>query len=237
MDLRIILPYRKRYLFEQSSLSCFWRRHDHSSLSLADGGQKIHDPHGCACPAPLQLQPLIGEDGRHVFKIRPAHSLHRIDLIDPGQVQKRAELLLLSLDPGMSFQDIAGLQVKLADLGRRDVHIVLAWKIVVAPDKSISVREHFQDSADRHTAVQLINVVDFPVAGVGGHLFHCVFLFLFLFFIFLQHKFNDLCLLRCRNTFDPSRFRQISQGSHRQRLILFSHHFPKQFLSSILSTI
>ena len=209
MNLRIVLTDRQGYLLKQRRLSGLWRGYDHSPLSLSDRRQEVNDPHGGRCPSTLQPQPFIREDRGHIFKIGSAHGLHRVHLIDPGQIEQGAELLLLRLNPGMAFQDVSRLKVELAYLGWGYIDVILSRQIVSASDESISVRKHFQDAMGDHSAVQPVNVMDLLISGIGRHLFYRLLGSLLFLLIFFQHALNKLCLLHRRYAFEPSCFCKI----------------------------
>ena len=86
MYLRIILTYRQRHLLKQGCLTCFRRRYDHTSLPLSDGRQQVDDPHGRTRLSALHPQTFVGENRRHIFKIRSSHSLHRVYGINLRQI-------------------------------------------------------------------------------------------------------------------------------------------------------
>ena len=60
--LRIIGLNRISYFLKEGGLTCLRRRYNHTSLTLTDRTEDIHDSHGYGTTLCLKLYLLIGED-------------------------------------------------------------------------------------------------------------------------------------------------------------------------------
>ena len=227
MHARLALLYCKRHFFQERSLSCFRRRYDHTPLPFSDRGYQVHDPHRCAASCCLKADPLIREDRGEIFKVLPFHRLGRTETIDGRYVEERAELFSLGLDPGITHDDVTGLQPESADLGRRDIDIIFPGKIVLAADEPKAVLHHFQDTVGGMSAVQLL---DIRLLFLFLHLFFYFFfrliacLFLFFLLVKREHRVDQVPFLHSGDPFHLSRLCKVFQCGKGQRFILFSCH-------------
>ena len=75
--------------------------------------------------------------------------------VDRVDIEKCRKLLGGCLNPAASLDDIAGLQVESANLGRRNIDVILRGQEVLAPDESEAVGHHFQDAAGLDSGIQI----------------------------------------------------------------------------------
>ena len=201
MDLRIILPHRKRHLLQQGCLTCFRRWYDHASLSLTNWRDQIHNTHCSAALSRFQSETFIWENRCHIFKVHSASCFCRRHSIDLGQIQKRTEFFRLCLYSCISCQDIPCLQAESADLRWWYIYIFLARQIVLGTDKSVSIHD-FQNSIHRTSTVELFNICG---SGFFGFYF-LLRLFYWNFVIFFQHKIDQICFFHRWNSAKSARF-------------------------------
>ena len=155
MHIFIIFQDRLGYILQEGGLSCFRRGNDHTSLSLSDGADKVHDTHCCCSAGTLHDQPFIREDGCHVFKIISLLAFTWVEAIDRCHVQQCAKLFSLSLDADISLDNVSCFQIESSDLGRRNIDVILSRKIVLTSDKSKSIWHNLQNTVCLLTAVKL----------------------------------------------------------------------------------
>ena len=161
MHVRVVGGHRLGHLLEQGGLSRFGRGNDHAALSLSDGGQKVQHPHGHgnALAWAFHMQPLVGENGGQVLKIRAGlRGAQRIP-VHGADVEQGREFLRGRLHPAVSADNVAGFQVETADLGRRHIHVVISGQEIFAADKAKSVGHYLQDTVGLDAAVQLRQVL------------------------------------------------------------------------------
>ena len=113
-----------------------------------------HDPHRNRPSGPLQTDPLVGKDRRHIFKIVSFRRLIGRKAVDTLHIEQSTELLSLGADTDISDDDIAGLESEAPDLARRHIYIVFSGHIVGTADKSKSVLHDFQNAVCHLAAVQ-----------------------------------------------------------------------------------
>ena len=118
MHVRIVSQNRLCHIFQQSCLTGFRRRYDHSSLSFTDRADQIYDPHGNCAARSFHYQSLIWKNRCHIFKIISSLSLTRWKTIDGIHIKKGTEFLSLCFNTDASFQDITGFQIEPAYLRR-----------------------------------------------------------------------------------------------------------------------
>ena len=75
--------------------------------------------------------------------------------VDRIDIEKCRKLLGGCLNPAASLDDIAGLQVESANLGRRNIDVILRGQEVLAPDESEAVGHYFQDAAGLDSGIQI----------------------------------------------------------------------------------
>ena len=109
MHIRIVSKNGFRHIFQKCGLTCFRRRHDHSSLSLTDRADQVHDSHRHCSARSFHHQTFIRENRSHVFEIITSLSFARMETIDRSHIQERAELLSLCFDTDISLDNVTGL--------------------------------------------------------------------------------------------------------------------------------
>ncbi len=235
-----------RHFLKQGCLTCLRRGHNHTSLPFTHRTHQIHDPHCHRAARRLQFQTLIRENRRHILESHPAHSHFRRIPVDCLHIQKRAELLVLRLDPRITLQNVSRFQTETADLAGRHIDVVFTGQIVLTADKAETVTHNLQNTTGGNTAVKLCRKFLF-LRGIrpfcrcirshhrfDSHFLPCRLVLLILF----KHRLHDLCLLHGRSSLDPSGFRDLLQVRKRQRFILFSHKFlPRYVILSLRKQI
>ena len=86
------------------------------------------------------MKSLIWEDRGQILKVRAVlHNTRRI-AVDRLYIEKCRKFLCRGFHSPTSSDDIAGLHVKAADLGRCHIDIVISRKEVLTADKSEAIR-------------------------------------------------------------------------------------------------
>ena len=146
MHLGIVLGNRLGNVLEKSCLTGLGRRYDHTSLSLTYRTHHIHYTHCYAASRCLKLKLFIRENRSQIFKILALASLRRCKTIYRLDKQKCPELVIGVLDPHIAHNDISGLETESPYLTGCNVNIIITGKIILAPDKSVSVAHYFKDT-------------------------------------------------------------------------------------------
>ena len=103
MNLRVIFLNGMCHALQKRCLTCFWRRDDHTSLSLADRRHQIKDPHGHVLFGCFQAEPLIRKDRCQILKVAAVQCLAWKHAVDAVQMKERAELFILCFYSDFSF--------------------------------------------------------------------------------------------------------------------------------------
>jgi hypothetical protein len=93
MDLGMVRAYTLRKLLHKYRLPGSRRRNDEGPLSLADGAEEIHDPHGVIVRRQRQLEPFERIDGGPPGERLSFHPIGR------GEVVHRSDRLQLFPPP------------------------------------------------------------------------------------------------------------------------------------------
>ena len=160
-DLRVVLLDGLGDRLEDGRLAGPRRRDDEAALALADGRQELHDPgvHVLGI-AVLELDHLERVEGRQALEIDvPALldddiGVHEVDGLDLDQ----GEILLAVLGgPDDAGDRVAGPELELADLGRRNVDVVLAGQVAEfrGPQEAEAVLQALQDAFREEQALLL----------------------------------------------------------------------------------
>ncbi len=131
-------------VLEENSLACLGRRYNESSLPLAYGSHKVQEPARRVPPGRLQFEPLVGEYGREPLEVRPVTSSLRVFAVYGLDAQETVVPLGIVGRTHLPRYQIAGPQVELADLGRRDVDVVLAWEIERRPEEAVTFVQYLK---------------------------------------------------------------------------------------------
>ena len=86
MHVRIVSQNRLCHIFQQSCLTGFRRRYDHSSLSFTDRADQIYDPHGNCAARSFHYQSLIWKNRCHIFKIISSLPFTGMESVDRGHI-------------------------------------------------------------------------------------------------------------------------------------------------------
>lgn len=73
----------------------------------------------------------VGKDWCQIFKIRPAHGHAGFVSVDSKYIEQSAEFFTVVWQTGNAFDLIACLQIEAADLGRRNIDILVAGQEIV----------------------------------------------------------------------------------------------------------
>ena len=138
----------KQHRFSRSG-----RGDDETPLTLAEGRQQIHHPHGDVRIAALsgghfQVYPLLGIKRGQVVEQDFAFAELRVLEIDGFNLEQREVALAFLGRPDMAGHRVPGPQIEPPDLGRRNIDVVRAGQVVVArgPEEPETVRQDFQDA-------------------------------------------------------------------------------------------
>jgi len=95
MHFGVVRLDRVRDLLHDRRLARLWRRHDETTLALADRRDKVHDARGevVRIVSGLKTQLRIGEQRREVFELGPALRLFGIMSRDRVNADQRGILL------------------------------------------------------------------------------------------------------------------------------------------------
>lgn len=101
----------------------------------------------------------FGKIGGQVLKVRAAfHDTCRV-AVDRLHIEECRKFLCCGFHSAASADDITGLHIEAADLGRSYIDVVVAREEVLAADKSEAIRHNFQDSVCLDAAVKVLEVV------------------------------------------------------------------------------
>ena len=122
---------RLRDVLQQHGLAGARRRDDQAALALADRRHQVHDARGQVLGRGLELQPLLRIERREVFEEQLVARLLGLLEVDRLDLDQREVALAFLRRPNLARDRVAGLQVELANLRRRDVDVVGTRQVVV----------------------------------------------------------------------------------------------------------
>ena len=142
----MVLDDRLRDVLQQHRLAGARRRDDEAALPLADRRPQIHDPCREVFGRRLELQPLLRIQRREVFEEQLVARLLRLLEVDGLDLDQREVALALLRRTNLPRHRVAGLQVELANLRRRDVNVVGTGQVVVVgrAQEPEPVGQHFE---------------------------------------------------------------------------------------------
>ena len=131
---------------QQHGLAGARRRDDQAALALADRRQQIHHAAADVLAHGLHLDPLLRIERREVVEEDLVARLFGRLEVDGLDLDQREILLALVRRAHVAADGVAGLQVELADLRRRDVDVVGAGQVVVIgrAEEAVAVGQNFQ---------------------------------------------------------------------------------------------
>ena len=133
-------------VLQQHGLAGARRRDDQAALALAHGRQQVHDAGADVLADRLQLDPLLRIQRRQVVEQNlVARFFGRLE-VDRFDLHQREILLALVRRTHLAADGVAGLQVELADLRRRNVNVVGTGQVVVIgrAEEAVAVGQDFQ---------------------------------------------------------------------------------------------
>ena len=135
------------------------------------------------------------------------------------------------MNPGIPADQVSCLEIKTPDLGGRDIYVIVAGQIIVAPDKSVTVRHDLQDALRHIAGIQLAQIHRGTVILTQeyGICFVCLALdtSLFLQLDFRAGRRRALAFrTHCRQAlrFGTGRSRALSFRTHCRRALTFRTH-------------
>ncbi len=133
------------------------RRHDQSALPLADRAEQVQHAAGEILPGRFHLQAALGIERRQVVEENFVSRDLGILEIDRFDFDQREIALAVLGRPHLAGDGVAGAQIELPDLRRRDVNVVRAGQIVVfrRAQEAEAVGQAFQDAFGEDQAVLL----------------------------------------------------------------------------------
>ena len=148
---------RLRDVLQQHRLAGARRRDDQAALALADRRQQVHDARGQVAGRRLEPQPLLRIERRQVLEEQLLARLIRRLEVDRLDLDQREVALAFLRRTDLARHRVAGLQVELPDLRRRDVDVVGARQIVVVgrAQESEAIGEHFEHAFREDEPAQL----------------------------------------------------------------------------------
>ena len=133
------------------------RRDDQTTLTFADRRQQIDDPGRVIVGLCFEPQALVRIERRQVVEKNFFARSLRVFVVDRFDLEQGEIALAFFGRANMTRDDVAGAQVKAANLARRNVNVVGPGKIVVVgrAQKTESVRQGFQNALAVDMAVLL----------------------------------------------------------------------------------
>ena len=116
VDLWVVEADGVGHVLQQGGFSCFGLRHNHATLSLADGGKKVHQSRAYGASRCAEFEALLWEQRRQEFEWHTVADPFRaapIDAFDPNQ---RVVFLANAGRPDVRHHGVAGLEAKLLQL-------------------------------------------------------------------------------------------------------------------------
>ena len=165
-------------LLQQDRLPSAWRRHDQATLSLADRTHQVDHAHrqvvgdhvavqlrefgdvlvDHALGARLaQVQPLLGVEWGQIVEQRHLLADVGVLVIDRLDLQQGEVALAVLGRAHLAADRVAGAQIELLDLARRQVDVVGTGQVVVvgAAEESVALGQHLQDALGEDQPVAL----------------------------------------------------------------------------------
>ena len=151
--------------------------HDETALSLSDRGHEVHDPGGEVVLGGLEPDPVLGIERRQVVEEDPLPRCLRGLEVDRLHLDESEIPLALFRRANLAGDGVAGSEIELADLRRRDVDVVRSREIVVLgrAEESESVGQTLENAfGEDETALLRLGLQDLedqlllPHAGRAG---------------------------------------------------------------------
>ena len=133
-------------VLQQHRLAGARRSDDQAALAFADRGKQVHHPAADVLADGLQLDALLRIQRRQVVEQNlVARFFGRLE-VDRFDLDQREVLLAFVRRTHLAADRVAGLQIELADLRRRNINVVGAGQVVVirGAEKAVAVGQDFQ---------------------------------------------------------------------------------------------
>jgi hypothetical protein len=145
-DLRMVGRDGVRDRLQQHRLAGARRSHDQPALALADRRQQVHHAARDVLADRLHLHPLLRVQRRQVVEQNLVARLFGRLEVDRLDLHQREVLLALMRRAHVAADGVAGLQVELANLRRRDVDVVRPGQVVVVrrAQEAVAVGQNLQ---------------------------------------------------------------------------------------------
>ena len=183
------------HLLQQDGLTGLGLGHDQAALSLADGGEEVHDAgRDGAAFVPRDVELLVREQGREVVEgDAVAHFLGTASVDEVG-LDEREEFLASLGRTDDTHDGVAGLQTHQLDLRLRHIDVVGRRQVVVVrrAQESEAFGHDFEHALGTHGAVELVQQV------VAARTLFIAFSFLAFLLGLCRHLFLHYCVFdRC----------------------------------------
>ncbi len=158
--LGVVVGDRVGDRLQHHGLAGLRRRDDQTALALADRRHQVDDPGGQDARVGLQAQPVLRVQRGQLVELGAAAAALRVHAVDGVQPHHGVELLAALAVLGLAHRTGDGVtlaQAVLADLGERDVDVVLARQVAGGADERVVV-EDVQDARDRDQDVVLADL-------------------------------------------------------------------------------
>ena len=179
--LRVIFQNGVGHLLHQNRLAGARRRDDQPARAFANRANQIENARVQFVRRGFEDEPLVREQRREVFKMRLVLRLVRLLAVHGLDFQQREKFFLFLRRPDLPRDQISRLQIKPADLRRRNVNVLRARQIIetLRAQKSKAFRQHFQHALGKQHAralrVFLQDVEDDLVLAHRAEIFHAQF--------------------------------------------------------------
>ena len=144
-----------RDVLEQRRLSGLRRRHDERTLAEAEGIHEVDEPLAEVRALDLEVEHLVGEDGRERFEVRSAFRDLGVDAVHGLDAQEAEVLLVVLRRSGLAGDVVAGAEPEASHLARADVDVVRRGKEAAAPQEAEAVLDDLEDALREDVALRL----------------------------------------------------------------------------------
>ena len=153
-DFRMVRRDRVGDGLQQHRLAGARRRDDQAALAFAERRQQIHDAGADVLAHRLQLDALLRIKRREVVEEDLVARLFGRLEVDGFDLDQREIFLALVRRTYLAADGVAGLEIELADLRRRDVNVVRAGQIVVIgrAEEAVAVGQDFKHALGEDVA-------------------------------------------------------------------------------------
>ncbi len=131
---------------QQHGLAGAGRGHDQAALTLAERRHQVHDPRRQVLGVGFEFDFFLGVEGGEVLEEDALFAAGGRFEVDRFDLDEREVTLALLRRPDLAGHRVAGMQVELAYLRRRDVDVVGPGQVVVVggAQEAEAVRQHLQ---------------------------------------------------------------------------------------------